>query len=362
MTQHRHYRNIITLLLSALIILPVGLYYATHNKGIFYYWHALQTEAAQSGKIWKKHTKSADAFHLLTSLEGTWRFAPGDDSARSADQFDDSIWQTIYAPAYWENQGFEEHDGFGWYRREFTLNANHLRQALYLHLGKIDDVDEVYINGTRIGGRGQFPPTYITAWKEERRYPLPESVLREGANTLAVRVYDAQMGGGIGNGDLGIYTADIPPTLVNLEGAWQFRPDSATEYHSIQVPEIWENQGYPDYNGIAHYRKTFGKLDVDGEQTLVLILGRIDDTDKAYLNGTLIGSTGQLNASDRAVDSYYYRVPRRYEFPTALLRDENILEVQVHDSAGEGGIYEGPVAIVGKDGFRSMRNQTTPEQ
>jgi len=47
-----------------------------------------------------------------------------------------------------------------------------------LNVGKIDDADETYFNGVKVGGLGHFPPQYVTAWtsigvtKCPRTHPL----------------------------------------------------------------------------------------------------------------------------------------------------------------------------------------------
>ena len=52
--------------------------------------------------------------------------------------------------------------------------------ALYLVLGRIDDADEVYLNGKLIGKSGNFPPEYITAYNKVRRYNIPQGILKNG--------------------------------------------------------------------------------------------------------------------------------------------------------------------------------------
>lgn len=289
-----------------------------------------------------------DALVRIVDLNGNWRFATGDDPARAALDFDDDEWKKIQVPGYWESAGFKNYDGFAWYRRHFDMEADRLGSMLYIELGMVDDTDEVFINGQRIGGAGQFPPTYIGAYNQHRQYAIPQGLLREDDNVIAVRVYDAQMGGGIYKGDIGIYASRYPAPLVNLEGDWQFwREGEEDQPRRIRVPGIWEHQGAPNYDGIAWYRKEFGPVDT-GEEKLVLLLGRIDDTDEVTLNGEVIGRTGNLNNQDRKIDPDYFRIERRYEFSASLLKSYNVLQVRIHDSGGEGGIYQGPVAIVSK--------------
>lgn len=307
-----------------------------------------------------KHGHRDDSLIRVIDLTGSWRFALGDDLTRAQPDFDDDDWKKIHVPNYWEHEGLENYDGFGWYRRHFSLDADRLNSMLYAELGMIDDTDEVFVNGQRIGGSGQFPPSYIGAWNQHRQYAIPQGLIREGDNVIAVRVYDAQMGGGIYKGEVGIYATRHPAPLVNLEGEWQFwREGEQEQARSIRVPGLWEHQGVQGYDGIAWYRKEFGQVDINKDETLVLLLGRIDDTDEVTLNGEFIGRTGNLNDQDRKIDRDYFRIERRYEFSASLLKANNVLEVRVHDNGGDGGIYQGPVAILTKSAYEKYSHEKT---
>lgn len=154
-------------------------------------------------------------------LPGPWRFRPGDDAAWAAPEYDDASWETITVPSTWEQSGHPAYDGFAWYRTRFTLpvpdpdrTAGRTFPAR-LDLGCIDDSDETFVNGVRVGQRGTFPPDYHGEWQAFRRYEIPEGVLRWGGeNTLAVRVYD-------GGGDGGFWSVrrDAPPGWWIAEGA-----------------------------------------------------------------------------------------------------------------------------------------------
>jgi hypothetical protein len=83
------------------------------------------------------------------------------------------------------------------------MDRRDVRRDWYILLGKIDDADETYINGVRIGSTGRFPPVPVSAWNDQRAYRIPRRLLRE-KNVLAIRVYDMGLGGGITGGVLGI--------------------------------------------------------------------------------------------------------------------------------------------------------------
>jgi len=130
------------------------------------------------------------------NLEGKWLFRLGDDMTW-ADPIPDSLWFPIRVPNYWENQNYEFYDGFAWYRRTIVLDSAAIRSdSLILELGKIDDADETYFNGVKIGYSGNFPPAFNSARNLNRRYIIPKALLRR-ENVLTVRVYDEDQNGGI---------------------------------------------------------------------------------------------------------------------------------------------------------------------
>jgi hypothetical protein len=138
-------------------------------------------------------------------LPDQWRFRTGDDSLYARPGYDDAGWAEINVPAPWEREGFEGYDGIAWYRVRFTVPKALRSRELLLPLGRIDDADEAYLNGTRIGATGKFPPDGATAYTLRRVYRIPAGLLRE-ENVLAVRVYDMMGPGGIVEGPVGLYT------------------------------------------------------------------------------------------------------------------------------------------------------------
>lgn len=154
---------------------------------------------------------------VLMAAEGRWRFAPGDDIAWKEPGFDDAGWQEVELPCSWESHsGYTQDNVYGWFRRRLDLSAEMAGQEAELRLGCIDDVDETFLNGVRIGGCGSFPPAFRTAYEEQRVYRVPAGLLRGGGqDVLAVRVFD---GAGVG----GIVQAGRPPLRVG-----PFDPDAS---------------------------------------------------------------------------------------------------------------------------------------
>ena len=300
-------------------------------------------------------------YKQLINLKGNWKFMIGDDLKRSNPSYNDTNWENIIAPSSWEDQGFPGYDGYAWYRKTVTIPSINKNQKMILYLGYIDDVDEVYFNGYKIGHKGSFPPNYWTAYNSERLYLIPQELIKNNqSNIIAVRVYDSQLGGGIVNGEIGIYVKEVElPPDISLEGFWKFKtgdnmewatkgfPDSA--WKKITVPGYWEDQIVSDYDGFGWYRKHFKVDEAFKEKRFVLMLGKIDDLDEVYINGKLVGHTGTIYKDTTKIymngeyiqDRYYY-----LNQDVLLPGQINTIAVRVYDGYGEGGIYSGPIGLI----------------
>ena len=151
-------------------------------------------------------------------LRGTWRFSTGDDASWKEPGFDDSSWEEVTVPQAGGQDVFASYDGYAWFRRSFVVPRGADGTALVAALGRIDDADEAYLNGRRIGATGEFPPDSDSQWFEQRLYPLPSSAVRYGGrNVLAVRMNDFTGGGGWYQGPVGLFSKDaLRRTLYGL--------------------------------------------------------------------------------------------------------------------------------------------------
>ncbi len=304
--------------------------------------------------------------HRETSLEGEWKFEIGDKEEYSSPNYDDSRWEKINVPNSWENEGFPGYDGYAWYRIAFRIETHLRNKQLYLKLGRIDDTDMVYLNGHYIGGEGQFPPNYQTAWDVVRLYRLPISVINYGGrNVLSVRVFDAQGGGGIYRDEVGIFSRlDVVNLAIDLSGKWKFKPGDSKEWAKsdlddedwadIKVPAYWENAGYPNLDGIAWYRK---KVEINkklSKQKLILLLGKINDMDQVFFNGSLIGNTGIFPKVAKGQNIEILKnIYRAYFIPPDLIIPGavNTIAIRVFDVGWKGGIYDEYVGIVKREEY-----------
>jgi hypothetical protein len=132
----------------------------------------------------------------VAGLPAQWRFRAGDDDAWSAPDLDDAAWERLAIGTPWETAGHPDLDGFAWYRARFLAPRRAPSGPLVLDLGRIDDADQTFLNGTPVGATGALPPNYVSDWQGYRRYAVPKEAVRWGReNVVAIRVYD---GGGPG--------------------------------------------------------------------------------------------------------------------------------------------------------------------
>jgi GGDEF domain-containing protein len=137
---------------------------------------------------------------LPVSLAGTWLFRTGHDPAWASPFRERRNWYPIAVPGGWERHGYPGYDGHAWYRLPFRLSSQLAGLDLGIDLGLIGDVDEVFLNGRKVGGTGSPPPRLDRAPLARRFYPLPREAIRFGEyNELAVHVYnDTRFGGLLG--------------------------------------------------------------------------------------------------------------------------------------------------------------------
>lgn len=316
-------------------------------------------------------TAQSQDFEVVVDLEGEWKFSPGDDPAWSAINYNDADWDLVEVPGSWENSGYNDYNGYAWYRKEFRVPENIASLNPLLILGRVDDVDEVYINGKLVAASGVMPPVMITAFELQRRYWFPSDVLKPfEKNVIAVRVFDEYGPGGIVSGPVGFYSDKNARLLtVNLQGLWDFqtflgkkskRRMFFQDEGKIYVPAYWENFGYPDLDGKASYSRTFDLPPNFDEENMMVVLGYIDDEDEVYINGIRIGEKEQrmrLYETERHKDIIF----RAYRIPPGTLKpgSGNFIKVIVTDTGGLGGIYEGPVGLITMQNFELLKYQQT---
>lgn len=145
----------------------------------------------------------------------------------------DGHWEEMELPGFWANQNLGEVNGVVWFRKTVNLAKDMTGQEARLWLGRLVDQDHVYVNGIFVGSTGyRYPP---------RKYQVPEGLLKEGENTIAIRLISEQGQGG--------FVLDKPYFLAvgtdsfNLRGSWKYR--LGTEMPPLEGPTFirWKPGG-----------------------------------------------------------------------------------------------------------------------
>ncbi|MCG2615417.1 sialate O-acetylesterase [Terrimonas sp. NA20] len=164
------------------------------------------------------------------------------DSARwKESSYDDIRWKKMLLPGLWESQpGLSRLDGIVWFRTAIDLSPEDLAGTAAIHLGMIDDRDDTYLNGERIGG--------MNGWNTDRVYTVRNGLLKPGRNVIAVRVEDGGNGGGI-YGDSNQLFLSSNGKRFPLSGAWRYRIQDVLHSSNGIGPN-----DYPSllYNGMIH--------------------------------------------------------------------------------------------------------------
>ncbi|WP_423603693.1 sialate O-acetylesterase [Sphingomonas sp. MS122] len=219
---------------------PVGLIQASWGGSTIEDWmppaalRAAGTPAAQLDWL-SRYAVDREATLVAAATE-TDRWAEAVDPATSswsAAAFDDSGWQTMAVPGQWERSGIDGlggFDGIMWFRTAVTLTIEQIQQGATLHLGRIDERDRVWVNGTAVGGS--------VSGSELRAYRLPPGVLKAGANVIAVRVIDEMGGGGFSGPANLVKLAFEDGQDVPLAGSWRYRKASSDSKWGTPPPFI----------------------------------------------------------------------------------------------------------------------------
>ena len=148
-------------------------------------------------------------------------------------EFDPSDWPVMQIPGYWADDSLGFVNGVVWFRKEIKIPSSMIGKPARLNLGRIVDADSVFFNGIFVGTTSyQYPP---------RRYTIPPTVLKEGKNSIVVRVINERGRGG--------FVVDKPYELVvgnemiDLTGNWYYKLGAELEFLRGQTFIRWKPTG-----------------------------------------------------------------------------------------------------------------------
>jgi alpha-galactosidase len=140
------------------------------------------------------------------------RFITGNEDNWKTVDFNDQAWKMQKLGEVWQSQGYPDYHGYAWYRIHVRIPSSLKKNAtwadsLRIYLAHVNDVDETYFNGVKIGKIGSFPDDgggYVSKWPAVRSYCIAANsalIKWDEDNVIAIKVYDGGGTGGIFMGD-----------------------------------------------------------------------------------------------------------------------------------------------------------------
>ena len=146
---------------------------------------------------------------------------------------DDDDWKSMEIPGFWANHSTGDINGVVWFRKQINISKSMASKTAKLWLGRIVDQDYTYVNGKLAGTTGyQYPP---------RRYSVNSTILKEGKNTIAIRVINSSGKGGF-IPDKPYYLA-VGYDTIDLKGNWNHKLGATMQPLESQTSIRWKPAG-----------------------------------------------------------------------------------------------------------------------
>lgn len=144
-----------------------------------------------------------------------------------------SDWKEMQIPGFWADELLGNVNGVVWFKKEINVPKSFAGQSAKLFFGRIVDQDFVYLNEEFVGTTGyQYPP---------RRYEVKTGILKEGKNTITVRVINSSGRGGFVTDKP--YFLSVGNDTIDLKGNWKYK--LGTEMPPLTGPTFirWKPEG-----------------------------------------------------------------------------------------------------------------------
>ncbi|GAB2573805.1 DUF5110 domain-containing protein [Dyella jejuensis] len=152
------------------------------------------------------------SFDLDVSRQWSFATDPQDQGVAQrwfAADGDNGQWKPIRTDQSWQQQGYADYHGIGWYRASILLPAK-LPDALYLYLGEVGQNYRVFVNGKEVEHSHVQWPRRLT-YTDIRPYAKAGQ-----RNDIALRVVPGENGGGIFRGPVAIRDV-LPPARIAFD-------------------------------------------------------------------------------------------------------------------------------------------------
>ncbi|MBI9070267.1 MAG: glycosyl hydrolase family 2 [Melioribacteraceae bacterium] len=149
--------------------------------------------------------------------------------------YDDSNWEIMKLPKYWEDNSELNIDGAVWFRKNIEIPQDFIGKELIVELGPIDDFDITYFNEKEIGRTGEETPNFYST---PRKYIIKSDLVKSANVQISIRVFDQFGEGGFGGAplDMKIYSLEDDKNVIYINGDWKYKIEKKLDPSAISGP------------------------------------------------------------------------------------------------------------------------------
>ncbi|MFA6568962.1 MAG: sugar-binding domain-containing protein, partial [Victivallales bacterium] len=187
--------------------------------------------------------------------------------------------------------------------------------------------------------------------KEDARLLVDDITFVCRDQTVAEKIIEQQWGKYVAGQQVLAAICRTPKRTIEIDRQWSFATDAQDEglmsgwmrtdfadqgWPLIDADHWWQDQGYPDYHGVAWYRRTVPPFTLEKGQKCFIHFGAVDGDACVFVNGRKVGERN-LGFGGREWDSPLY-----FEITEDLaVGKQNVIAVRVKKNEYKSGIYKG---------------------
>ncbi len=187
--------------------------------------------------------------------------------------------------------------------------------------------------------------------KEDARLLVDDITFVCRDQTVAEKVIEQQWEKSVAEQQALAAICRTPKRTMEIDKQWRFTTDAQDEglmsgwmqpdfaeqgWPLLDADLWWQDQGYPDYHGVAWYRKTVPPVTVEKGEKCFIHFGAVDGDVCVFVNGLKVGERN-LGLGGRGWDSPIY-----FEITGCLATGkQNVIAVRVRKTECKSGIYKG---------------------
>jgi hypothetical protein len=132
-------------------------------------------------------------------ISKNWHFSPDENDKGSIENwfsisFDDSRWAILDAGKKWEEQGYKNLDGYGWYRKTIDIPADWKGKDVWIKFAAVNDAYDLFVNGEQLSTFGE---ANITFADKPSFTKVSDKITYGKSNQITIRVNDWGNSGGL---------------------------------------------------------------------------------------------------------------------------------------------------------------------